>query len=147
MIEALWAGYGRKVLRYCGVSVFNVIFGQGLLFCFHSLLDWKPLLANLAAVAISAVPAYLLSRRWVWGRRGPNSVATEIVPFWSMALLGLAISEIVIGLVSHRFDGAVAVQGASLVSFGFVWVLKFLVFEKYVWRHPADALLEPAAAR
>ena len=51
----------RKLLRYCGVSVFNLLFGQSLLFFFHSIADWPGWIANVTAVMISAVPAYLLS--------------------------------------------------------------------------------------
>jgi len=39
-VERLVQQYLRKLLRYCGVSIFNLFFGQSLLFFFHSILDW-----------------------------------------------------------------------------------------------------------
>src|SRR4051794_11508942 len=68
-----------KGLRYAGVSVFNVILGQGLLIIFYrlfsasdqALAETSRLVrgggANTLAVVISAVPAYYLSRAFVWG--------------------------------------------------------------------------------
>ena len=113
-VERLAQQYLRKLLRYCGVSVFNLFFGQSLLFFFHSILDWPGWIANITAVMISAVPAYLLSRHWVWGQRGRNSFKTEVLPFWSMAFLGLIISTVAVAIVDDRYDGALPVQLASV---------------------------------
>ena len=123
-------------MRYCGVSVFNLCFGQSLLFFFHSILDWPGWIANITAVMISAVPAYLLSRHWVWGQRGRNSFKTEVLPFWSMAFLGLVISTVAVAIVDEHSESAVAVQLASIASFFVVWILKFFVLDRLMWREP-----------
>ena len=142
-VDRLVERYWRKLLRYCGVSVFNLFFGQSLLFFFHSILDWPGWIANITAVMISAVPAYLLSRHWVWGQRGRNSFKTEVLPFWSMAFLGLVISTVAVAIVDEHSDSAVAVQLASIASFFVVWVLKFFVLDRLMWR---EADTTPAAA-
>ena len=142
-IERLIEQYFRKLMRYCGVSVFNLFFGQSLLFFFHSILDWPGWIANITAVMISAVPAYLLSRHWVWGQRGRNSFKTEVLPFWSMAFLGLVISTVAVAIVDEHSESAVAVQLASIASFFVVWVLKFFVLDRLMWR---DADTTPVAA-
>jgi putative flippase GtrA len=137
-VERLAQQYLRKLLRYCGVSIFNLFFGQTLLFFFHSIIDWPGWIANIAAVTISAGPAYLLSRHWVWRQRGRNSFKTEVLPFWSMALLGLIISTVAVAIVDDRYEGALPVQLASVASFGVVWVLKFFVLDRLMWRHAHD---------
>ena len=48
-----------------------------------------PTLANVLAVMLSAVPVFLLNKRWVWGQRGRPSLRREILPFWGFTLLGL----------------------------------------------------------
>jgi putative flippase GtrA len=140
VLPRLWDCYGLKVFRYCGVSVFNVIFGQSLLLFFYSVLDWPAWLANVTAVCISAGPAYWFSRHWVWGQRGAHSVRGEIAPFWSMALLGLGVSTLAVDRASARWphnNGAVLL--ASISAFGVVWVFKFLILEKVMWNKlPAD---------
>ena len=133
-VERLAQQYLRKLLRYCGVSIFNLFFGQSLLFFFHSILDWPGWIANVTAVMISAVPAYLLSRHWVWRQRGRNSFKTEVLPFWSMAFLGLTISTVAVAIVDDRYDGALPVQLASVASFFVVWILKFFVLDRLMWR-------------
>jgi len=144
-VDRLVQQYWRKLLRYGGVSVFNVLFGQSLLFFFHTVIDWPGWIANVAAVMISAVPAYLLSRHWVWGQRGPHSFKAEVLPFWSMALLGLTLSTVAVAIVDDHYDGALPVQLASLAAFFLVWILKFFVLDRLMWRESHHAPIETAA--
>ena len=143
VIPRLWQEYGVKLFRYCGVSVFNLVFGQSLLFLFYSVLDWRAGVANVAAVCISAGPAYLLSRKWVWGQTGSHSVRNEMAPFWGLALLGLLISTFAVSWADKRWDSSFAVMAASILSFGFVWVFKFFILEKIMWKQAVEAV-EPA---
>ena len=144
-VDRLVQQYWRKLLRYGGVSVFNVLFGQSLLFFFHTVIDWPGWIANVTAVMISAVPAYLLSRHWVWGQRGPHSFKAEVLPFWSMALLGLTLSTVAVAIVDNHYDGAWPVQLASLAAFFLVWILKFFVLDRLMWRESQHAPIETAA--
>jgi len=139
VISTLWARYGAKLFRYCGVSACNVVFGQGLLALFYSGFGWRAWVANLLAVCISAGPAYWMSRHWVWSQTGAHSVRSEIAPFWGMALLGLAISTVTTSVADHRWHSGAAVQLASIAAFGLVWVFKFFVLEHVLWKQPSEA--------
>jgi len=143
-VDRLVQRYWRKMLRYCGVSAFNLFFGQSLLFFFHSILDWPGWIANVTAVMISAVPAYLLARHWVWRQRGRNSFKSEVLPFWSMAFLGLTISTVAVAIVDDHYDGALPVQLASIASFFVVWIMKFFVLDRLMWRHAHHTTIVPA---
>ena len=149
MLARVIEEYGLKVFRYCGVSVFNVVFGQALLLGFYKVLEWPAAWANVAAVCISAGPAYLLSRKWVWGQTGSHSVRSEVAPFWGLALLGLMLSTVMlaeglglllstvfVGLADARWESGLAVSAANLAAFGFVWVFKFVILEKVMWKQP-----------
>jgi putative flippase GtrA len=136
VVNNLVQDYGLKMCRYCGVSVFNVVFGQSLLLLFYKALGWPAAIANVAAVCISAGPAYLLSRKWVWKQTGSHSVRDEIAPFWGMALLGLLLSTLMVSLAADRWDSGLAVSAANLFAFGIVWVVKFVVLEKIMWKQP-----------
>jgi len=138
VLSSLWQRYGAKLFRYCGVSAFNVVFGQSLLAFFYTVLGWRAWLANLLAVSISAGPAYLLSRHWVWEQSGAHSVRSEIAPFWGMAFLGLVISTVATELADQRWHTALAVQAASIAAFGFVWLFKFFVLEHVMWKQPSE---------
>jgi putative flippase GtrA len=135
VLTALWQTYALKFFRYCGVSAFNVVFGQSLLFMFYGIIGWAAWSSNLLAVAISAGPAYWMSRHWVWGQSGSHSVRDEIAPFWAMAVLGLALSTVAVTLAADQWpDRRTAVQLANIAAFGVVWVFKFVFLEKVMWK-------------
>lgn len=132
-VHQLWDEFGPKALRYCGVSVFNVVTGQALLFLFHAVLGWSGVASNVAAVAIGTGPAYLLSRRWVWRQSGEHRLAAEVLPFWVMAFVGLGLSTLAVAWADHRFESSLAVNAAALGAFGVVWVLRFVVLDRLLW--------------
>jgi uncharacterized oligopeptide transporter (OPT) family protein len=71
-----------------------VVFGQALLFgLIHAagMVEWQ---ANIVGVCISAVPAYYMSRAWVWGKRGKSELKREVLPFWIFVLIGLVMTVI-----------------------------------------------------
>ncbi len=146
VFSSLWERYGAKLFRYCSVSAFNVVFGQSLLWLFYSALDWRAWLANLLAVTISAGPAYWMSRHWVWEQTGAHSVRAEIAPFWGMAFLGLVISTVATEAADRRWHSGLAVQGASIASFGVVWLFKFFILEHVLWKQPVEVVLDSPTA-
>lgn len=134
IIEQFFRTNGRKLIRYAGVSCAGVVFGQALLFFLHSVLDWRAVVANITAVAISTIPSYLLNRAWVWGKTGSHSAGAEVLPFWGMAFLGLILSIVLVGYAESRWDSAVMVQLANLSAFGSLWVAKFFVLDRVLFR-------------
>jgi putative flippase GtrA len=133
--------YGRKGGRFVLVSGFNVLCGQTLLIVALSGFGWTEVWANVFAVGLSAVPAYILTRYWVWEKRGKNHFLKEVVPFWSLALIGLALSTLAAyGAQSYSeandFTGAqsqVLLNLSNLCSFGIVWVAKFFILDRILF--------------
>ncbi len=134
----LRAEHGVKALRYSVVSVVNVSVSVGVLAVCHAGLGWSALWANLAAWLVSTLPAFLLSRAWVWGRSGPHRRATEALIFWVVALVGLGVSSLVVGLVEQLTQRTVLVVAGSLFGYGVVWVAKYLFLDKVVWPEAAE---------
>lgn len=122
-----------KLVRYSMASVVGVVLGQSLLYIAQEVFDWSPLTSNLFAVVVSTAPVYLVNRYWVWKKAGPNSVRKEMVPFWGMALAGLALSSLFVWFVGERTDSKLAIAAANLAGFGVLWVAKFLVLEKVLF--------------
>jgi len=132
------ADNGAKILRYCGASVVNVLNGMGLLaFCLE-VLELSPVPAQITASMVSAIPAYLLSRRWVWKQTGRDSFRNEVFPFWVMSLIGLVFATSAIALAERFTQATVLLLGTSFCAYGVVWVAKFLVFDKILWRQPTE---------
>jgi putative flippase GtrA len=128
-------------LRYSAVSVVNVVFGQALLFVFVRLFsattEWSKgvawTMANIVAVSLSAVPAYYLNRRWVWGKRGKSHFTKEILPFWGFAFAGLVLSSLAVNLAAGITDWKIVANIANILAFGVLWVVKFFVLDSAVF--------------
>ena len=117
-----------KGLRYVGVSTVNVLFGGGLLLVFQ---HWmRPTFSNIAAVAISAVPAYYMNRAWVWGKRGKSHWKKEVLPFWSFTAAGLVLSTLAISFADEHTKSKLVILFVQLFAFGVLWVLRFFLLDK-----------------
>jgi putative flippase GtrA len=137
--------YGGKAVRYSMVSVCGVAITQILIFVFYAGLEWPGWVSNFVAVMISSIPAYLLNRAWVWNKRDAHSFSREVAPFWGMALLGLLISTIAVAIVDDYTDAAIFVSLTNIASFGVLWVAKFFILEKVLFKgeHISIAEAEP----
>jgi putative flippase GtrA len=125
---------GRRFVRYCSLSAFNVLFGQALLIFFHSGLGMPGWLANLTAIIVGTGPAYLISRRWVWEKTGKHSLSGEVLPFWALNGLGTVLSTLFVAVADVIWSSALAVSAASISAWFLVWVLKYFTMDRVVFR-------------
>lgn len=133
-MAAARARFDRRPVRYAMVSVVAVAVSQSVLLTTNGVLGWSAISSNVTAVSIGAVPSYLLNRAWVWGKRGRNHFWREVVPFWALALIGLAFSTLLVA-VAHRWNEATwVISLANLVAFGILWVVKYLVLDAILFR-------------
>lgn len=133
LLRRVRADSGRRAMRYSAVSVVSVGVTQIAILVFHGLLDWTATAANFGAVSVASVPAYLLNRAWVWGKRGDHHLTREVLPFWGMALLGLLFSTLLVAVVDDWSDSSLAVMGANIAAFGLLWVAKFVVLDEVLF--------------
>ena len=101
-------------------------------------LDWPAVGANLAAWMVSTVPAYLLSRAWVWQRSGPHRLGGEVLTFWIMALVGLGLSSLTVAIVEHFTQRTLLVAAGNLFAYGTVWVAKYVFLDRVMWPRTRD---------
>lgn len=87
-------------------------------------------MANVFAAMITVIPAYLLSRYWVWQVDGTPSLRREIIPFWLIAIAGLVLSTVLAELADRRFEWPLLISAASLAGYFVVWVTKFLILNQ-----------------
>ncbi|MEM9467841.1 MAG: GtrA family protein [Actinomycetota bacterium] len=143
--RAFIAEHGAKLLRYCGVSVVNVISGQAVLAFCLAVIDLRAVPSQVIAAMVSAIPAYILSRRWVWKQSGRDSFRTEVLPFWTIALVGLIFAVTSIAIVEQFTENTLALMFTSLAAYGVVWVAKYIILDKVMWRTGDDESSELAA--
>jgi putative flippase GtrA len=144
---------GKKLVRYTMVSAISVVISQALLAFTYGVLEWSAIRSNIFAVAVSSVPAYYLNRAWAWGKRGRSHLMREVVPFWALNFLGLVVSTIFADIAEDRaqdfsdsrFTQTLIINGAALAAFGLLWVGKFVILNKLLFRsHPEDLEDVPA---
>ncbi len=135
---------GKKLIRFTTVSAITTsvsFISIALLYGLRIVpgVMWATLAGNL----IASVPAYQLNRSWTWGKKGRSHLRNEIIPFWSMSLLGIAFSQFgawwARGQVhSHHWSHLLntgLVAGMNLLSFAVFWVLKLMVFNRIFKSH------------
>ena len=135
--------YAAKGLRFLAVSAFNMIFGQSLLVLANAGFAWSFVASNVFAVGISAGPAYVLSRYWVWQKKGKNHLWKEVLPFWSLAFLGLVLSTMLVAVAETYSDRTPVLMGTNFVAFGCVWATKFFILDKVLFKQ-APLTKEPS---
>jgi putative flippase GtrA len=133
---------GKKAVRYTLVSVISVAVGQTVLFfTFGVLRLGSAVTCNIIATAVATVPSYYLNRQWAWGKTGKSHLWREIVPFWALAFLGLALSLLAVDIAeseAHRVTSshlgtAIIVNVSALSAWGLIWVGKFVTFNRLLF--------------
>lgn len=138
----------RKLVRYAVTSGVNVVIGQVALALLFGLLHWSARSAAVVAATVAAFPAYWMARRWVWGRSGRSDLMKEVVPFWTLALLGLVFATVAAdlgervgtGITASRFGQTLVVMTAVLGASAVFWVFRFVVLNRLLFadRDPAS---------
>jgi putative flippase GtrA len=137
ILDRVTGGRGTLAIKYSMVSVVGVLMGQSLLFLFVDLLDYEPTWSNVAAVMITAVPVFLLNKKWVWSADGKLSFRREVFPFWVFTGAGLALSTGFVALADNISDGnTLLIKAANLAGFGVLWVAKFLFLDQVMFGRP-----------
>ncbi|MDP1819662.1 MAG: GtrA family protein [Acidimicrobiales bacterium] len=144
LLDRLTRGRGEKALRYSAVSVVGIITTQTLLVLLAGIMNIQPVTANVLAVTISAVPVFLLNKRWVWGRQGRARMRREVLPFWGLTLVGLLLSSGLVAVAHEHSDRTIWVMIANISGFGLVWVAKFLFLDAIVFAPQDDDVPEGA---
>jgi putative flippase GtrA len=129
-----------KFIRYSIASLVAVTCGQIALWTLTLGLDWDGVPANLGSVAVGSVPNYLINRYWTWQQSGRNRLWTEIVPFWTMAFLGVVLSTFAVAYADDEWGTPLAIALAQLSGFGVLWFARFLILDKVMWRVVHDHL-------
>ena len=123
----------NKIIRYILVSVVSVFIGQSLLYLFFKVAGLEATLSNLLCVTLSTIPNYILNRYWVWGKSGPHDITKEIAPYWIIAFSGLGLSTLFVFLADRIWDSWIVVNVANLAAYGALWVLKFIILDRYLF--------------
>ncbi len=130
---------GKKIVRFTMVSAVSTVTSFGSISILYGLKIIPGVIwATLAGNIIASLPAYQLNRRWTWGKRGRSHWRKEILPFWIMTVLGIAVSQVGALWARHEvrthqwshLTNTALVSSTNLASFAIFWVLKIIVFNR-----------------
>jgi putative flippase GtrA len=134
----------RQWIRYAAVSGISTGISQCVLAALVATRATSAVKANIIATMVGTIPSFEFNRRWVWGKTGRRSMATEVVPFAAISATGLALSTLAVAVASGWAQAValdntwrtLAVQGANLAAFGLVWIAQFFLLDKVLFRRP-----------
>lgn len=128
------------MFRYSVGSVVATAASQVVFLVVYAL-DAGPRIASVLGFVAGMVPNYQLNRRWTWQRSGSSSWLREIAPYVAVVLTSLAVvtfgteaAEVrIVQLELPRQVEVVAVTGAFAAVNGVLFVVKYLVYDRWLF--------------
>jgi len=130
---------GKKLIRFTAVSIISTGVSFVTLFLVFGVFKvWSQVPSTVFANAVATIPSYNLNRKWAWGKGGRSHLMKEILPFWSMSAVGIAVSVVGAQAARHvsvkhhlpHLEQTIIVLVANVLSFAIFWVLKLLLFNR-----------------
>ena len=129
---------GRKKLRYAGVSVVFVPVGQILIQVLALWFSFRT--ASLVAAAILTLPNFYANKHVVWQVTSTENQRSQVLVFWVAAMLGVSLATLLTAVVENAMADQsqlvlrVSVFVAQLTGFGIVWVGRFLILDRWLFK-------------
>ena len=142
-----------RLVRCASVSVFTTVLSNAVLVALAGPVGMAAGWANIIANAVGTEPSYALNRRWVWRHDG-SDLWRQVIPFWVLSFLGLALSTLTVSLTAAWADAAglagparsVSLVIANVSAFAVLWVAQFLLLDKVLFRIHPTGTSAPATA-
>jgi putative flippase GtrA len=131
----------RKKLRYCGVSTIFVPFGQINIQVFGLWLD-SYTAASLLSAAVVTIPNFFANKHFVWRVTSRENLRRQMLVFWVAMMLGVSLATLFTHFIEIALDDrtqlvrGAAVFLAQLVGYGIVWVGRFLLLNRWLFKLP-----------
>ncbi|WP_277950742.1 GtrA family protein [Mycobacterium paragordonae] len=102
--------------------------------------------ASVLAASIATVPNFLANRCLVWRVASRDQVHRQAVVFWLAVMAGVTLATVFTYFVEKHVDGQVtlvrgaAVLSAQLLGFGLVWIGRFVMLDRWLFKHATQRL-------
>lgn len=132
-----------KKLRYAAVSVVFVPIGQ-ILIQILGLWLHNYTTASLLQAAVITAPNFFANKHFVWRVTSRENLRSQVLVFWVAVMLGVALATLFTRLVEiatvDRSDlvRGTAVLAAQLLGLGIVWVGRFLILDRWLFKLAGD---------
>jgi putative flippase GtrA len=131
----------RRLWRYALTSLVATAVSEGTLLGLYGTHALDASAAAVAAAMTGAVPSYAMSRFWIWPEADRRRPGRQASAFWVVALISLGLSSLATGAAaanapSGRGWHMAVVALAYVGTYGTLWVLKYLVYGRWLFRLP-----------
>lgn len=133
----------RKKLRYVAVSAVFVPVGQ-ILIQILGLWLHNYTTASLLQAAIITVPNFFANKHFVWRLTSRENLRSQVLVFWVAVMLGVALATLFTYLVENAMTDrtnlvrGAAVVAAQLLGLGMVWIGRFLILDRWLFKLAGD---------
>ena len=128
-------------LRYAAGSVIATVCSEVALIAAYGLLGAGAEAASIAGWVAGAIPNYLLNRRWAWKRQSGERRMRQAVLYWAVTLVTASLAvlattgadDVIRNRLADRGERALLLGAVYLAVYGFAFVAKFVIFDKWVF--------------
>lgn len=146
MVAYAYSADAGKKLRYAVVAAAFLPIGQGLIQVLGPWFD-DYTVALLLAAAVATIPNFFANKHFVWRITSHEHLRRQVFVFWLAVMLGVLLAT----LFTYFADTATAdrttlVRGttvlfAQLLGFGLVWIGRFLILDRWLFKLAGTAEL------
>lgn len=140
----------RRIWRYVLTSVVATVVSETTLLAVYGAGVLDAGAAAVAANLAGTLPSYLMSRYWIWPEADRRRAGRQVLLYWVVSVVGLAVSSLATGLAAdHAPAGRVVhllvVAVAYVGTYGVLWLAKFAFYQLVLFRPALAAPGETAA--
>ncbi len=124
-----------ELAKFGVVGLIGAVIDLGGAAYLHSTVGMEALAAKALSIAAATVVTYLGSRFWTFRHRVNQDLLREGTLFVALNVVGLAIAEVVIALVTYGLDmkSALAYNAASVLGTGLGTIFRYFSYKKWVF--------------
>ena len=129
-----------ELLKFGAVGGIGAVIDLGGAAVLHGKYHVGPLESKAISTTIATVVTYLGSRFWTFKHRENQALGREATLFIVLNVLGLAIAEVVIALVTYGFGrhSQLEYNAASVVGTGLATIFRYFAYRQWVFTAPAE---------
>ncbi len=132
-----WRG---RFLRYAAGSAGAVVTSALAFALVYRVLDLGPRVASVSAFAAGALVNFTVSRFWAWQRRDRSGLGRDVLSYALIALAIAGTAALVTSVVDAQLADAdpdrraVLVEGAYFATYATLFLVRFVLLERVVFR-------------
>jgi putative flippase GtrA len=128
-----------EMLKFGIIGGIGTVIDLGGAAVLHGKYHVEPLAAKAVSTSLATVVTYLGSRFWTFKHRENQELKREAGLFIVLNLVGLAIAEVVVGLVTYGFNlhGQLEYNAASFIGTGCGTIFRFWAYRRWVFLAPS----------